>query len=100
WPRRRALLLRYEVDYIYLGQDERAAYGTSANEFLSRPGFSVAVSEGDAVLVAVNRSRLRASVESDERLAPPEGNDVAPPQRVDHPSVAVPGDVPPRARPA
>ena len=51
------------------------------------------------MLVAVDRSRLRASVEPDERLAPPDGNDVAPPQRVDHPSVAVPGGVPLRARP-
>jgi len=51
------------------------------------------------VLVAVNRSRLRASVESDERLAPPDGNGVAPPQRVDHPSVVAPGGVPLRARP-
>ncbi len=58
WSQRPAAIERYDIEYVYVGPNEREAYGVTVEEFRSRPGISVAVQQGTVTLLAVDRSEF------------------------------------------
>ena len=58
WEQRRALLQRYNVEYVYVGPGEREEYGTDEVDFSQYPGISVAFENERVTIYRVDRSSL------------------------------------------
>lgn len=60
WPAAAAVLRSHGMDYVYVGPNEREAYGDDLRSF-DRPALSVAFENGAVTIYAVDRSALPAN---------------------------------------
>ena len=60
WPNAVAVLRNFDVQYVYVGPNEREAYADLGSRFADRPGLSVAFENDDATVYAVDQSSLAA----------------------------------------